>query len=221
MAVANYHEHFGCYPPPSVAGPDGRPWHSWRVLILPYLEHSTLYQAYDFDQPWDGPHNRKLAGRMPTVYAFPGSERPGSGVANYFAVVGPETAWPPAGTLRDDDVSDGTASTILVVESLAGVPWMSPSDLAFDRMDLRVNQPTGVSSPYQAPAVATLDGAVHQLLPQLSPVALRALLTTHGGEPLERDAAAGWKTIPDGRLRPRARPRGRRADPASAPPEGR
>jgi len=28
LAVANYREHYGSYPPAFVAGPDGRPWHS-------------------------------------------------------------------------------------------------------------------------------------------------------------------------------------------------
>ena len=34
--------------------------HSWRVLLLPYLDRSDLYKAYDFTEPWDGPNNRKL-----------------------------------------------------------------------------------------------------------------------------------------------------------------
>lgn len=83
MAVANYHDANGRYPPPCVAGPDGRPWHSWRVLVLPYVEQSDLHEAYSFAEPWDGPNNRKLAGRMPRLFAFRGTERPGSTTTNY------------------------------------------------------------------------------------------------------------------------------------------
>jgi translation elongation factor EF-Tu-like GTPase len=60
LAVANYHETYGCFPPAYVADRDGKPMHSWRVLILPFLEQQELYHAYNFAEPWDGPNNRKL-----------------------------------------------------------------------------------------------------------------------------------------------------------------
>jgi hypothetical protein len=28
--------------------------HSWRVLILPFLEQKALHDQYRFDEPWDG-----------------------------------------------------------------------------------------------------------------------------------------------------------------------
>lgn len=68
MAVANYRSTFGGYPPAYIADCDGRPMHSWRVLILPFLEQQNLYAAYHFDEPWDGPNNRKLAGRIGQVF---------------------------------------------------------------------------------------------------------------------------------------------------------
>ena len=80
-------------------GPDGRPWHSWRILILPYIEAEGLFEEYGFSEPWDGPNNRQLAGRMPRLYAFHGDERPGNTTTNYLAVIGPETAWPGASTV--------------------------------------------------------------------------------------------------------------------------
>ena len=38
LALHTYHDAYGSFPPAFVRGPDGRPWHSWRVLILPYLD---------------------------------------------------------------------------------------------------------------------------------------------------------------------------------------
>src|SRR5712691_1116717 len=49
LALHNYHDTYGTFPPAFVLGPDGRPWHSWRVLILPYLECKPLYDEYHFD----------------------------------------------------------------------------------------------------------------------------------------------------------------------------
>jgi hypothetical protein len=69
LAMHNFHATHGCFPPAVVTGPDGKPWHSWRVLILPYLEELKLYNEYDFTVPW-GPREqpqgaRKDAGCLP------------------------------------------------------------------------------------------------------------------------------------------------------------
>lgn len=176
--------------------------HSWRVLLLPYLEHQALYDEYDFAESWDGAKNRKLAARMPRIYAFHGDERPDNTTTNYLAVIGPETVWPGPSTVTERDVSDGSGTTILLVENWgAGVHWMEPRDLRFADMDFTVNSSRGVSSKYQDPAVAMLDGQLYRLRKDLAPKTLRALLTIRGGEKLEPDGAGGWQWLPDGRLR--------------------
>ena len=50
---------------------DGKPLHSWRVLILPQLDENTHYKEFRLDEPWDSPHNLPLLQRMPRVYAAP------------------------------------------------------------------------------------------------------------------------------------------------------
>ena len=43
LALHNYHQANGCFPPAYIADKNGKPMHSWRVLILPYMEYdSTL-----------------------------------------------------------------------------------------------------------------------------------------------------------------------------------
>ena len=37
LALENYRQANGCYPPQYLADKFGRPMHSWRVLIWPYL----------------------------------------------------------------------------------------------------------------------------------------------------------------------------------------
>jgi hypothetical protein len=111
LAVANYNDAHGHLPPPYVLGPDGKRWHSWRVLILPYIEQDALFNEYKFDEPWDGPNNRKLAERMPRTFAFHSSHKPGDTTANYLAVVGDETAWPGTRTVKFADITDGVSST--------------------------------------------------------------------------------------------------------------
>lgn len=201
MAVANYEATHGHYPPAFVPGPDGRPWHSWRVLVLPFIEQDPLFKRYRMDEPWDGPNNRPLAAERPKSYAFPGTEKDGSVVGNYLAVVGPETMWPGATPFRGQPKDGG--GTILVVENHGlAIPWTEPRDFTFSGMPFELQRPDGISSPYSTPAVATVDGTVRSLDPKgLPPEALRAMLTANGGEKLA-ETAEGWRVIEDGRDRP-------------------
>ena len=41
LAMYNYLEENGTFPPAAKTDPDGKPLLSWRVLILPYLEPQT------------------------------------------------------------------------------------------------------------------------------------------------------------------------------------
>jgi hypothetical protein len=206
LAVANYHDAHGHYPPAYLADADGRPMHSWRVLLLPYLEQYALYEQYDFSQPWDSPKNLALADKMPEVYALHGNYEPGLTITNYLAVVGPETMWPGPAPRQAEEITDEISSTILVVENVgAGVHWMSPRDLAFSSMSFAMNSPQGVSSKYVDPAVAMTDGSIRRLSKDLPPSALKALLTVAGGEEV-RQHEGRFDLLPDGRDRPLAPP---------------
>lgn len=209
MAVANYQRAYGQFPPAYLTDALGRPAHSWRVLLLPFLEQAPLYNEYNFSEPWNGPNNHKLAARMPSVYAFHGDWRPGLVEINYLAVVGAKTAWPGARGLSSDAVPDGASSTILLVENQgAGISWMEPRDLAFETMSFRVNSPKGVSSKYEDAAVAMLDGSLYRLEKDLQAATLRALLTVNGGENVQQKGAR-WALLPDGRNRALAAPPGK------------
>ncbi|HVJ79437.1 MAG TPA: DUF1559 domain-containing protein, partial [Planctomycetia bacterium] len=148
LAVANYREHYGSYPPAFVAGPDGRPWHSWRVLLLPFMEYRELHAEYDFKEPWDGPNNSKLLQKAPRHYAFDGAPI-GDGVANYLAVVGSETIWPGAAARKPEEIADSPDETILVVENRgADVKWTEPRDLALSAFNHRIFGPDAIDSAY-------------------------------------------------------------------------
>jgi len=67
----NYESTHGQMPPAVVYGSDGQALHSWRVLILPYIEQGELYRQFKLDEPWDSPHNIQLLPKMPRVYGPP------------------------------------------------------------------------------------------------------------------------------------------------------
>ena len=51
LAIHNYHDVYQRFPPAYVADEDGKPMHSWRVLVLEFIRDPTakqLYNQYDF-----------------------------------------------------------------------------------------------------------------------------------------------------------------------------
>lgn len=134
LALHNYHDVFGSFPPAYAIDAEGRPLYSWRVMVLPFLDQGPLYNLFRLDQPWDGPQNRDLAKSMPNVFACP-SRGSGSGecreCTSYVAVVGDRTIWPDNGRATHiRDVKDGTSHTVLLIESHSRIPWTEPRDLS-------------------------------------------------------------------------------------------
>ncbi len=133
LALHNYHDIYGQFPPASVPDQDGKPMHSWRVLILPFIEEQLLYEQYAFDEPWDGPNNRRLLSQIPYMYRCPSdirTERHISEWTSYVAVVDGQAAWPGSTSAKFSDFTAGTAQTVLVLEDQSQeIPWMEPRDL--------------------------------------------------------------------------------------------
>jgi hypothetical protein len=176
------------------------------VLILPHSGELNLFEAYRFDEPWNGPNNARLAERRPKVYASPGSSQPDPITTSYLAVVGAETMWPGAKARKRDELEDGADETILIVENNGlGIHWMEPRDLVFATMDFRIDNPEGVSSWYESPAVVTASTSVQRLSKDMTPEELRSALTATGGK-RSSGAASGRSPIEDGRDRPLKKP---------------
>ena len=98
LALNYYHDKYGAFPPVFVPDADGRPMHSWRVLLLPYLQDARmdkLYQRYRFDEPWDGPNNSLLHSEQVAAYSCPSDDYRAyqSAWTSYLAVSGPGTMW--------------------------------------------------------------------------------------------------------------------------------
>ena len=159
--------------------------HSWRVLILPFLDSQHLYEQYDFDEPWDGPNNSKLAERMPSSYHCPSAPDDGP-VTNYVAVVGEGTAFPGTESISREKITDGTWNTLQIVEVAdSGIHWLEPRDLDFGAMDFAINGDggRGISSPHDDGVhVQYGDGTVRLLRDDTPEKTVRALLTIQGGE---------------------------------------
>lgn len=192
LALHNYHGDYGSFPPAYVADEMGQPMHSWRVLILPYCDNQKLYDEYDFSEPWNGPHNSQLLERDPGVFGClpDGYHKPGW--TNILAITGAGTAFPGISATRLAEFQDGPENTILIAEIAdQRVPWLAPIDLSIDEAirDWSGPQDAGIGCvPWRRPYVACADRiTAFSLGRDLPASSLKALMTTSGGEPINRE----------------------------------
>ena len=185
IGLQNYHDVYGTFPPAYLADANGKPMHSWRVLILPYIEQQSLYARYNFDEPWDGPNNRLLATQMPMAYRCP-SDPAGGVTTNYAAITGPGTVFHGASGSSIASITDGTSNTLMIAESTAGINWMEPRDLDVSQMSFGINGgPAEISSHHPGGAQAAFaDGSVRFLSQAVNGQLLRSLTTKAGSEPV-------------------------------------
>src|SRR5262245_16452317 len=57
LALTNYELEYQALPPAHTTDANGNPLHSWRTLILPYLDQRQLYESIDLSKPWNDPIN--------------------------------------------------------------------------------------------------------------------------------------------------------------------
>jgi hypothetical protein len=193
VALASYAFEHGHLPPAYITGPDGKPWHSWRVLMLPYFEMQELYNQYRFDEPWNGPNNRKLADKIHSpIFQCPGGpDHERTTNTNYVVVVGEGTAFPSDTGRQLADFHDGVENTILLLEiANSDIHWMEPRDLHIDSLTIgpAIAKSPSVSSRHpRGPAVLFADKiGAFRLRQPFRLETLRALLTVAGGEPISR-----------------------------------
>jgi len=186
IALHDYHDDYGSFPPAYIAAEDGTPMHSWRVLLLPYLDRKDLYNEYRFDEPWDSLHNLKIAVPL-AIYLCPSQPDKPSQETNYLAVIGERTCWPGARHRTIREISDGSWSTVQVVEVAdSGILWTEPRDLHVLQMNAGVNAAHGQGPSSHHPGgmmVLLADGSVKFVTDDFSPDILKAYLTVDDGEP--------------------------------------
>jgi hypothetical protein len=207
MAMHRFHGEYNCFPPAVLRGPDGQPWHSWRVLILPYLNEQALYDEYRLDEPWDSPRNRKLLARMPDVYSDPAfGKQTGADERGYahYAVVTTTAKVPPSaftveglqlkklpailpgegGRRNHAHLSDGVSRSPLVgaVGPEAEIPWTKPQDIELTPDFPVLGEPGSFATPYEVAGrrlavLGFMEGSLHLVPDDISRESLRNLLT--------------------------------------------
>ena len=160
----------------------GRPLLSWRVMLLPFLEHAALYNEFHLDEPWDSPHNKTLIGRMPDVFRSPGVKLSQPGMTTYQTVMGEDMIFEPdGGNVSFQDVTDGTSNTVMAIDASPEFEtiWTKPGDLMPDIAKMR----KALEDRFMNGGLILLtDGSVRQLRKGLDDAAIMNMFSCNDGQ---------------------------------------
>ena len=165
IALHNYHDVYQSLPPAYTTDENGDPLHSWRVLILPYMEQAALYDAIRLDEPWDSEYNKQFHEQMPSIYACL-SSNPGDrerGLTSYMRIVGPWTTTDGPNTIAFNEVTVGLSNTIWLLEVIPDTCWMAPIDTQTSELEghFQFSRTSGVGSRHSGGInIGIMDGSV-------------------------------------------------------------
>ena len=138
LGILNYEHVFKCYPPAYLQDSQGKNLHSWRSLILPFVEQSNAFEAIDFSAPWNSSENveaRRLLDRVP-CFQCPDSQHAQLGFSVYHASAGEDAFFHPSLGRLSKEIIDPGELTLMIVEShhRHSVPIMKPEDLSTSQL---------------------------------------------------------------------------------------
>jgi hypothetical protein len=181
LALQNYADLYGHYPPAVARSPDGKPLYSWRVALLPFVEEDALYRKLNLKEAWDHPDNKALLERVPPFLAMAEDDPARSATGTRFQVLrGKGGVFEEGAKVTRSHVTDGLSNTVTVVEAGDPVPWAAPRDVAY--------QPGDPLPKLGLPGADTVlvllaDGAPKRLLrTAVRPEDLTALFTRAGND---------------------------------------
>ena len=191
-ALQNYEQDYEVLPPAYTVDANGRPLHSWRTLILPYLDQQSLYQSIDLSKPWNDPANAKAFQTVVTEFECLAAiaARGPQNTTTYLAIAGPDGCLIPGKPRRLADIKDAHELTLMVIEAGEenAVPWMAPID-ADESLVMNIG-PTTKFHHSGGMNAAFVDGSVRFLKANISAVVRHALLSISGNDD---KVAQGWE----------------------------
>ena len=188
LALHNYATvHDNTFPPAYTVDADGNRLHSWRTLILPYMEQRELYERIDFTLPWDHPKNKAVFETAQVTQSFicPSAADMPDHHTTYVAVVGDNAMFTGSTARSMKDITDGMSNTLTVAEVAAShsVPWMSPNDIsAAELISSIAAMPTNHTGGLQ---MLVGDGSVRFVSAKIDKETLTAALTADAGDTVD------------------------------------
>jgi type II secretory pathway pseudopilin PulG len=184
LALNTYERAYGALPPAYTVDAQGKPLHSWRTLILPFLEQKNLHAEIDLSKPWNDPVNAKALNTSVNLFLCPSSRGTGNKTP-YLAIVGDNGCLRATEGRRLADITDDHNSTLMLIETSDknAVPWMAPTD-ADESLVLNIGHDSKLHHVGGANAAA-VDGSVKFLRVDASAKLRRAILSISGHDDQE------------------------------------
>ena len=161
----------------------GNKLHSWRTLILPFVEQQALYSRMDLSKPWNDPVNAFAMETSIPFYACPST--PGAkNLTTYKVIVDRKSAFPGNAGITLGKVTDGTSNTIMVFESdmPSAVHWMEPEDATLAEYLSNGQTPGKKTSHFGGFHVLMMDCAVRFIPIEIDAATNEAMATANGNE---------------------------------------
>jgi hypothetical protein len=128
LALRNYESVHGTLPPAYTVDANGERLHSWRTLILPFIDEQSTYDGIDLSKPWNDPANAAAYENCPDVFRCPSADMPSNYTA-YVGIVGPDGRFRASRMKRTSPITTGSAPLMVIeVSTKDAVHWMSPQD---------------------------------------------------------------------------------------------
>lgn len=180
FALHNYAEVNRALPPAYTVDDSGRPLHSWRTLILPYLDQQELFEAIDLTKTWDDPVNAQASETSLSVFRCPSATIPDSHTT-YVGLKGINSCFHPDRPRPFSEITDGISQTAMVIEvsSEQSVHWMAPQDHGAEFL-MSFGTETDLAHT-GGTQVSFADGSVHFLLCEISDSERRDLISIASG----------------------------------------
>jgi len=139
-ALVDYDAVHGSLPPAVLQRSDGKTVHSWRVLILPYLDSwgidgNAINEAYDMTKQWNAPGNRRFFKPVAqSRFACPCGSEEDTTLTSYVVIVGCNTLFPPGGTVSASKLPYNVDPILVVEISRSDIEWPEPRDLSVNEL---------------------------------------------------------------------------------------
>jgi hypothetical protein len=181
IAFHHYHVSHKEFPPLYTVDKNGNPLHSWRVLILPYIEQNALFESIRLDEPWDSEYNKQFHNLKIPIYSCPGPKADPNKRCNYVVIEGQPLT--PNEKTDFSNITDGMSNTISIIEVKEPFCWMDPkANITLKDLEKGINQKDSVIGEPKGKGIniGLWDGSAKQL-PNDTPIkVLKALATANG-----------------------------------------
>ena len=175
------------YFPAYTVDANGKPLHSWRVLILPHIGEQELFSQIRLNEPWDSEHNKQFHERDIECFRSAGAKSTKKGFTDFSMVVGPDMISTGPASKNFREITDGTSNTVLFVERATPVCWMDPTEVTQEAAFLGIGaSPDGIAEAVYDGGKTTImglcDGSWQWANKEATPEEVKAALTPSGGE---------------------------------------